>query len=65
MSRALRDGSQETPFRATTSSATYDGLSTIPVTVVLANVRSLYNVGGFFRTADNAGVASLVLAGQN
>jgi tRNA G18 (ribose-2'-O)-methylase SpoU len=51
------------PFRATTSSASYDGLVSIPVTVLLDNVRSLYNVGAFFRTADNAGIERLVLAG--
>ena len=57
------ESGHDTPFRATRSSAGYDRLSTIPVTVMLENVRSLYNVGAFFRTADNAGVESLVLAG--
>jgi hypothetical protein len=32
-----RDDDQATPFRATTTSVSYDGLSTIPVTVVLGN----------------------------
>ena len=35
----------------------------LPVTVVLHHVRSLYNVGSFFRTADGAGVRELVLSG--
>lgn len=34
-----------------------------PVTVVLHDVRSLYNVGAFFRTADGAGVREVVLSG--
>ena len=51
------------PFRASSLSAAYDGLSTVPVTVLLDNVRSIYNVGAFFRTADNAGVDEVVLCG--
>jgi 23S rRNA (guanosine2251-2'-O)-methyltransferase len=35
----------------------------LPVTVVLHQVRSLYNVGAFFRTADGAGVQRVVLSG--
>ena len=38
-------------------------MSVLPVTVVLHQVRSLYNVGSFFRTADGAGVRELVLSG--
>ena len=37
--------------------------SLIPVAVVLDRVRSLYNVGAFFRTADAAGVSKLHLVG--
>ncbi len=33
------------------------------VVVVLDNIRSAYNVGAIFRTADGAGVQELVLAG--
>ena len=36
---------------------------TLPVSVVLHQVRSLYNVGSFFRTADGAGVREVVLSG--
>lgn len=51
------------PFRATNSSTPYDGLDRIPVCVLLDNVRSLYNVGSFFRTADAAGIEALYLCG--
>lgn len=35
----------------------------LPVTVVLDNVRSLYNTGAFFRTSDACAVERLVLCG--
>lgn len=35
----------------------------LPVSVLLHNVRSLYNVGAFFRTADAVRVSRLYLAG--
>jgi tRNA G18 (ribose-2'-O)-methylase SpoU len=35
----------------------------LPVSVLLDNVRSLYNVGAFFRTADAAGIEKLHLCG--
>lgn len=35
----------------------------LPVVVVLDNVRSLYNTGSFFRTADGCAVERLVLCG--
>lgn len=35
----------------------------LPFCVVLNNIRSLYNVGSIFRTADGAGVAKLWLCG--
>ncbi len=41
----------------------YDAVRARPVTVLLDNVRSLYNVGAFFRTADAAGVEKLHLCG--
>jgi 23S rRNA (guanosine2251-2'-O)-methyltransferase len=52
-----------TPYRATQASAPYDGLSPLPVSIVLDNVRSLYNVGAFFRTADAAACEKLYLCG--
>jgi 23S rRNA (guanosine2251-2'-O)-methyltransferase len=51
------------PFQATTTAATYDRIAQLPVSVLLDNVRSLYNVGSFFRTADAAGIEKLYLAG--
>lgn len=50
------------PFRATQAGAGYDGLM-VPVSIVLDNVRSLYNVGAFFRTPDAAHVQKLYLCG--
>ena len=35
----------------------------LPVSVVLNNIRSLYNVGSIFRTADGAGVEKIWLCG--
>jgi len=35
----------------------------LPVSVLLHNVRSLYNVGAFFRTADAVGLTRLHLSG--
>jgi tRNA G18 (ribose-2'-O)-methylase SpoU len=35
----------------------------LPIVVVLDNVRSLYNTGAFFRTADACGIERLVLCG--
>jgi 23S rRNA (guanosine2251-2'-O)-methyltransferase len=51
------------PFQATSASVGYDAFRTLPVTILLDNVRSLYNVGAFFRTADAAGVRKLYLCG--
>ncbi|MFA5259797.1 MAG: RNA methyltransferase [Candidatus Omnitrophota bacterium] len=35
----------------------------VPLTVVCVNIRSLYNVGSIFRTADGAGVEKIWLCG--
>jgi 23S rRNA (guanosine2251-2'-O)-methyltransferase len=51
------------PFQVTAAAANYDHLDHIPVSVLLDNVRSLYNVGSFFRTADAAGIEKLYLSG--
>lgn len=50
------------PYIATTGAAAYEGIK-LPVAILLDNVRSMYNVGAFFRTADGAGVERLLLAG--
>src|ERR1041384_3710544 len=51
------------PFQATAAGAPYDSIGTLPVAVLLDNVRSMYNVGAFFRTADAAGLEKLLLCG--
>jgi len=51
------------PYLATPASALYDRIAVLPVVVLLDNVRSLYNVGAFFRTADGAGIERLILSG--
>src|SRR5436190_19989817 len=50
------------PFQVTPAGAAY-GFGRLPVEVVLADVRSLYNVGAFFRTCDAANVEGLHLCG--
>src|SRR5579883_675893 len=51
------------PFQATHAGALYDRIQMLPVAIVLDNVRSLYNVGSFFRTADAARIEKLWLCG--
>jgi 23S rRNA (guanosine2251-2'-O)-methyltransferase len=51
------------PFQVTSSSQPYDRIRQFPVAVLLDNLRSLYNVGSFFRTADAAGIEKLYLSG--
>ena len=51
------------PYRVTQSGSAYDSVGKLPVVVLLDNIRSLYNVGAFFRTADAAGLRRLYLAG--
>ncbi len=51
------------PYLATQASKPYEGLAPIPVSILLDDVRSLYNVGSFFRTCDAAGCEKLYLCG--
>ena len=51
------------PFRATQLGSPYESMGRLPVAVLLDNVRSVYNVGAFFRTADAAGIERLLLTG--
>jgi tRNA G18 (ribose-2'-O)-methylase SpoU len=51
------------PFRVTTAAAPYETIRPLPVSLLLENVRSLYNVGSFFRTGDGAGIEKLYLTG--
>jgi tRNA G18 (ribose-2'-O)-methylase SpoU len=55
--------SDRVPYRITAHAAAYDGIHSMPVSVLLENVRSMYNVGSFFRTCDAAGVEALHLCG--
>jgi 23S rRNA (guanosine2251-2'-O)-methyltransferase len=50
------------PYLATMAAASYEGLR-LPVSLLLDNVRSMYNVGAFFRTADGAGIERIYLSG--
>src|SRR5438477_8812614 len=59
----MTGGESRLPFRATAAAASYEGIRPLPVSILLDNVRSLYNVGAFFRTADAAGVKILYLSG--
>jgi len=51
------------PFQATSAGAPYEQIGRLPVSILLDNVRSLYNVGAFFRTADPAAIEKLYLCG--
>jgi len=51
------------PYLVTPAARRYEKLKPVPVSVVLDNVRSLYNVGSVFRTADGAGSQRLYLTG--
>lgn len=51
------------PFQVTQAGEAYENLAPLPVSVLLDNVRSLYNVGAFFRTADAAAIEKLYLCG--
>src|SRR5580698_5096334 len=48
---------------ATSAGAPYGRMGRLPVSILLDNVRSLYNVGAFFRTADAADIDKLYLCG--
>lgn len=51
------------PYQATAAAVRYEAVSGLPVSVLLDNIRSLYNVGSFFRTGDAAGIDKLYLSG--
>ncbi len=50
------------PYQATELAVHYEQIR-LPVSILLDNVRSMYNVGAFFRTADAAHVEKLYLCG--
>ena len=55
--------SERVPYLATQAGEVYERVRKLPVAVLLDNVRSMYNVGAFFRTADAAGCEKLYLCG--
>jgi tRNA G18 (ribose-2'-O)-methylase SpoU len=55
--------SERVPFQATCGAERYDALTEIPVSLLLDDVRSMYNVGAFFRTADAAAIERIYLCG--
>jgi tRNA G18 (ribose-2'-O)-methylase SpoU len=57
------DEHNRVPYRATLAASSWDNVRPLPVCVLLENVRSLYNVGAFFRTADAVAIERLWLTG--
>ncbi len=55
--------SERLPYRATAAARANLGITRLPVSFLLDQVRSLYNVGAFFRLADAAGLERLYLCG--
>lgn len=51
------------PFQVTSLGAAYANIERLPAVVMLDSVRSLYNVGAFFRTADAVRARKMLLAG--
>jgi 23S rRNA (guanosine2251-2'-O)-methyltransferase len=50
-------------YQATTGATAYAAIDRLPVIVLLEGIRSLYNVGSFFRTADAVRAQQILLAG--
>jgi len=51
------------PYQATEGARPYEAIKRLPVCLLLDNVRSMYNVGAFFRTADGAACEKVLLSG--
>jgi 23S rRNA (guanosine2251-2'-O)-methyltransferase len=51
------------PWLATLAASAWEGIRPMPACALLENVRSLYNVGAFFRTADAVALEKLYLTG--
>lgn len=49
--------------RSTSGSAGLEGMARLPIVALVDNVRSLWNVGSMFRTADACGLRRVVLCG--
>ena len=61
--RSKPQSEERLPFSATQLAESYADVGTLPVRVILHDVRSLYNVGAFFRTADAVGLDRICLSG--
>jgi tRNA G18 (ribose-2'-O)-methylase SpoU len=59
----VTEADERVPFQITSGSAAYDEVRQLPVAVLLENLRSAYNVGSFFRTADAVRAEKLILCG--
>ena len=55
--------SESPVYQASALFEAYSAIDRLPVMVMLDNVRSLYNVGSFFRTADAVRASELLLSG--
>ena len=60
---AAEEPDREPPFQVTYGAEVYEAIRPLPVTVLLENLRSAYNVGSFFRTADAVRADALLLGG--
>jgi 23S rRNA (guanosine2251-2'-O)-methyltransferase len=60
--KSQKEFSQRTAEAAPHLAVGYEGLR-LPVSALLDNIRSMYNVGAFFRAADGVGLEKLYLAG--
>ncbi len=47
----------------TAAAVRYAGIDALPVAILLENIRSMYNVGAFFRAADATAAEPLILCG--
>lgn len=54
---------ERVPYAVTALASPYEGVDRLPAAMLLDNVRSMYNVGSFFRTADGVKLEELLLAG--
>ena len=61
--KLVAQGSDRLPYLATEAARPYERIHPLPVAVLLDNVRSMYNVGAFFRTADASSCEKLYLCG--
>lgn len=56
-------GEERLPWQATSAATPYRSIASLPVSLLLEDVRSAYNVGSVFRTADATGLQELLLCG--